>query len=212
MAIATGTVDAAQGITLSSNTLTFTKAGFYVIEGSFYVESNGSYINARAFPEFYVKMNGVKDTSSDASFYIRGAGTYLGEEGKSDHSYKITHALKVAKDDTLTLHAIAKNQTPPSGQGDISLLLNGSNSQFKIVSIEGLKGDKGDPGGVSSTQVNTQIDARVEEAALKATDCPTGVTAPCPKYSKPCFLWKGTQAEYTALTTKLDTVCYDTTN
>ena len=106
------TVEADQGITLSGNTLTFSKAGFYVVEGSFFIQSDtpaSQGNNIRAFPEFYFKLNGVKDISSDASFYIRGSGSYLGA-GNSNHSYKITHALKVTANETVTFHAISKNQ------------------------------------------------------------------------------------------------------
>ena len=108
IALADSTVEADQGITRSGNTLTFSKAGFYVVEGSFYVQSDtpaSQANNVRTFPEFFIKVNGIKDVSSDATFYVRGSGSYLGA-GNSNHSYKITHALKVSANDTLTFHAL----------------------------------------------------------------------------------------------------------
>ena len=145
IALADGTVEADQGITRSGNTLTFTKAGFYVVEGSFYVQSDtppSQANNVRTFPEFFIKVNGTKDVSSDATFYIRGSGSYLGA-GNSNHSYKVTHALKISANDTLTFHAITKNQQADSA---FSLTLVGTESELKIVSVEGLKGDAGPAG------------------------------------------------------------------
>ena len=149
ISIASKVANTNQGITVTGgNTLNFSKSGFYILEGSFYIESNtpaGQSNNSRSFPEFYFKKNGAKDISSDASFYVRGSGTYLGTEGTSDHSYKITHALACDAGDTVTFHAIAKSQRV----AQTALLLNASQSEFKIVSAEGAQGQpgpKGDPG------------------------------------------------------------------
>ena len=39
--------------------------------------------------------------------------------------------------------------------------------------------------------------------------CPTGVTAPCPKYSKTCsYQWFGTDSELRAITSYSTDVCY----
>ena len=141
-------MDSTQGITLSSNELRFSKAGFYTLEGSFYVESNGTANggNLRAWPEFYIKVNSTKDDSSGSTFYIRGAGTYVGAEGNADNRYKFSQSLKVTASDRVTFHVIAKQQL-----GTPALLINGTNSELKVVSIEGLKGDKGDTGSTGPT-------------------------------------------------------------
>ena len=140
-------VDSEMNATLSNNVITFADAGFYVIEGAFYVESNvvagqdqAQQGNIRIWPEFYMKKNGVKDLSSDATFYVRGGGTYLGAEGLADHSYKITHAFKVEAGDTISLHVISKRQNI----GMPRLILNGSQSEFKVLSVKAQKGDAGE--------------------------------------------------------------------
>ena len=172
VALASVSIDSAQGISLSGNTITFTKAGMYIIEGSFFVvsaQSGSNSLNTRSYPEFYTKINGVKDISSDASFYVRGAGTFNGAGG-SDHSYKVTHAKKIDANDTLTFHALAKHSL---SEGLLSI--DGTQSQFKIVSVEGLKGDRGEQ-GVRGETIQVLTPAQYTALAVKDANTLYGTT------------------------------------
>ena len=62
--------------------------------------------------------------------------------------------------------------------------------------------------GLDQSEVDARVKSLVEDFAEVAQACPPGITAPCPKYSKPCWIWTGTESEHTAISPKRADVCY----